>query len=149
MVIVPRLLHRSLAALVLLLLLAATNPDTAKAGAGDFSYSTGSGTQQSWSGFGDSIMAGYCGLFCSIKSYASYYADAAAAENGWAVDLQARPQSGETTIQIYDEMNNHISELRSADLVIWSAGGNDFLDARSSYKSTCDQSALSQAMIDW
>jgi hypothetical protein len=46
-------------------------------------------------------------------------------------------------------MNNHISELRNADLVIWSAGGNDFLDARSSYKSTCNQAALNQAMIDW
>lgn len=149
MVLVPRPLNHALAALLLSFLLAAMNPDSAKAGAGDFSYSTGSGTQQSWSGFGDSIMAGYCGLFCSIKSYASYYADSAAAENGWAVDLQARPQSGETTIQIYDEMNNHISELRNADLVIWSAGGNDFLDARSSYKSTCDQAALNQAMIDW
>lgn len=147
--LVPRQSLRLVAALVFVLALAATSPETAHAGAGDFSYSTGSGTPQNWSGFGDSIMAGYCGLFCSLKSYASYYADSAAAENAWAVDLQARPQSGETTIQIYGEMNNHISELRNADLVLWSAGGNDFLDARSAYKSSCDQAALNQAMIDW
>jgi len=125
------------------------NPETAHAGAGDFSYSTGTGSPQSWSGFGDSIMAGYCGLFCSIKSYASYYADSAAAENDWAVDLQGRPQSGETTIQIYDEMNNHISELRNANMVIWSAGGNDFLNARDVFASSCDENQLNQAMTDW
>lgn len=125
------------------------SPDSAHAGAGDFSYSTGSGTAQDWSGFGDSILAGYCGLFCSVKSYGSYYADYAAAENDWAVNLQARPQSGETTIQIYDEMNIHIDELRNADLVLWSAGGNDFLGARDDYKSTCNEAGLNQALQDW
>lgn len=125
-------------------------PQTARAGAGDFTYSAGTGTPQSWSGFGDSIMAGYCGLFCSIKSYASYYADYAAAENDWAVDLQGRPQSGETTIQIYEEMAvNHIDELRSADLVLWSAGGNDFLNARDDYAASCDVGQLDQAMNNW
>ncbi len=143
-----RLIH-PLAVLLFVVALSAATPEPAYAGAGDFTYSTGTGTPQSWSGFGDSIMAGYCGLFCSIKSYASYYADAAAAENDWAVDLQGRPQSGETTIQIYGEMNNHINELRSADLVLWSAGGNDFLNARDDYKATCDQAALNQALLDW
>lgn len=150
MVFPTRRLTKPFAILLLLVVIGVTTPDSAQAGAGDFSYSTGTGTQQNWSGFGNSIMAGYCGLFCSIKSYASYYADAAAAENGWSVDLQARPRSGETTIQIYEEMAiDHINELRSADLVLWSAGGNDFLNARDDYKSTCDQNALNQAMLDW
>ena len=126
------------------------SPSSAFAAAGDFSYSAGSGEPQDWAGFGDSIMAGYCGLFCSSKSYASYYADAAAAENGWDVSLQSRAISGETTIQIYDEMaNDHLNELRNADLVVWSAGGNDFLLARQSYGNSCDEAALDQAIDDW
>ena len=45
-----------------------------------FNYSTGTGEQQEWVAFGDSIIAGYCGIFCSpVKSYASYFADEAAA----------------------------------------------------------------------
>lgn len=122
----------------------------ARAGAGHFTYSTGSGTPQTWAAYGDSIIAGYCGIFCSLKSYASYYADSAAMQNGWAVDLDGFPHSGETTIQIYDEMaNTHNAQLRAADLVIWSAGGNDFLDARSAYASSCDLAALDQALDDW
>jgi hypothetical protein len=122
----------------------------AQAAAGHFNYSTGSGTQQVWAGYGDSILAGYCGIFCSLKSYASYYADAAAAENGWAVDLEAYPHSGETTIQIYDEMaNTHNTQLRNADLIIWSAGGNDFLNARDAYASSCDVAALDAALTAW
>lgn len=126
----------------------------AGAGAGHFDYSVGSGAPQAWAGYGDSILAGYCGLFCSTKSYASYYADSAAAENGWAVDLEAFPHSGETTIQIYDEMaNTHNAQLLAADLVIWSAGGNDFLGARDAYALSCDVSALDQDLLafqdDW
>ena len=150
MVRVPRQCTLAIAVLAVVIALGVTTPNNASAGAGDFTYAAGSGTPQTWSGFGDSIMAGYCGLFCSLKSYASYYADAAAAENGWAVDLQARPRSGETTIQIYDEMAvDHINELRNADLVLWSAGGNDFLNARDAYKASCDEAALTQALIDW
>jgi len=144
-----RLIDRSVRILLVasVALLLASN---AHAAAGDFTYDTGTGTPQEWSGFGDSIMAGYCGLFCSLKSYASYYADSAAAENGWDVHLQARPQSGETTIQIYDEMAaGHLNELRNADLVMWSAGGNDFLNARSDYASSCNVAGLDQAMDDW
>jgi lysophospholipase L1-like esterase len=122
----------------------------AQAGAGHFTYSSGSGTPQTWVGYGDSIIAGYCGIFCSIKNYASYYADSAAAENGWAVDLEGFPHSGETTIQIYDEMaNTHNAELRAADMVIWSAGGNDFLGARDTYSTSCDLAALDQSLMDF
>lgn len=122
----------------------------ARAAAGDFTYDTGNGTPQTWAAFGDSIMAGYCGLFCSIKSYGAYYADYAAAENAWEVNLDAFPQSGETTIQIWDEMaNNHLSSVQNADLVIWSAGGNDFLAARDAYAASCDVAALDQALADF
>jgi hypothetical protein len=116
-----------------------------------FDYSTGTGESREWVAFGDSIIAGYCGIFCSAtKSYASYFADAAAAENGWAIDLAGYPHSGETTIQIYDEMlNTHNVALRAADGIVWSAGGNDFLDARSAYASSCDVAALDQALSDF
>ena len=122
----------------------------AQAGAGHFTHSTGSGTPQVWAGYGDSIMAGYCGIFCSLKNYAEYYADVAADQNGWAIDLEGWPHSGETTIQIYDEMaNTHNAQLRAADLVIWSAGGNDFLAARSDYASSCDTGPLEQAIVEF
>jgi len=139
-----------LVAALAVLLVSTLVPTGAKAGAGHFTYSTGSGTPQAWAGYGDSIMAGYCGLFCSLKSYASYYADSAASANGWAVDLEGFPHSGETTIQIFDEMaNDHNAELRAADLVLWSAGGNDFLNARDVYKATCDAVTLQTAIDDW
>ena len=85
-----------------------------------FNYSTGTGEQRDWVAFGDSIIAGYCGIFCSpVKSYASYFADEAAAGNGWAIDLAGFPHSGETTIQIYDEMlNTHNAELQAADGIV-------------------------------
>jgi lysophospholipase L1-like esterase len=122
----------------------------ARAGAGHFTYDVGTGTPQTWAAYGDSIVAGYCGIFCSLKSYASYYADSAAAENDWDIALEGFPHSGETTIQIYDEMlNDHNAELRAADLVLWSAGGNDFLAARDDYAASCNVAALDQAMLDW
>ncbi len=122
----------------------------ARAGAGHFTYSSGTGEPQSWVGYGDSIIAGYCGIFCSIKSYASYYADDAALENDWAIDLEGFPHSGETTIEIYDEMaNTHNAQLQAADGVIWSAGGNDFLAARDDYASSCNPLPLEQAIMDF
>lgn len=145
--------HWGVAALACLFLALGSGSE-ARAAAGDFMYDTGSGTPQDWAAFGDSIMAGYCGVFCSIKSYGSYYADYAAAENSWQVNLDAFAQSGETTIQIYDEMaNGHLSSVQNADLVIWSAGGNNFLDARDAYAASCDVAALDQALAafkdDW
>jgi hypothetical protein len=54
------------------------------------------------------------------------------------------------TLQIWEEMAvDHIDELRAADMVLWSAGGNDFLSARDDYTSTCNVAALDQAMQDW
>jgi hypothetical protein len=116
-----------------------------------FNYSTGTGEARDWVAFGDSIIAGYCGIFCpATKSYASYFADGAAAENGWAIDLAGYPHSGETTIQIYDEMlNTHNADLQAADGIVWSAGGNDFLAARSDYALSCNVAALDQAMNDF
>ncbi|MBW2495347.1 MAG: SGNH/GDSL hydrolase family protein [Deltaproteobacteria bacterium] len=150
---VPRAFQWGVAALACLFLALGSGSE-ARAAAGDFTYDTGSGTSQDWAAFGDSIMAGYCGVFCSIKSYGSYYADYAAAENSWQVSLDSFAQSGETTIQIYDEMaNGHLSSLQNADLVIWSAGGNNFLDARDAYAASCDVAALDQALAafkdDW
>jgi hypothetical protein len=113
-----------------------------------FNYSTGTGDPQEWVAFGDSIIAGYCGIFCpATKSYASYFADEAAVENDWAINLNGFPHSGETTIQIYDEMlNTHNANLQAADGIVWSAGGNDFLNARSAYTSSCDVAALDLAL---
>lgn len=117
-----------------------------------FNYSTGTGEPREWVAYGDSIIAGYCGIFCfgGTMSYASFFADDAAAENDWAINLAGFPHSGETTTQIYDEMlNTHNAELQAADGIVWSAGGNDFLAARADYGSSCNLAALDQAMSDF
>jgi lysophospholipase L1-like esterase len=131
--------------------LLAVNEAQAQFNFNHFNHSTGTGEPREWVAYGDSIIAGYCGIFCpATKSYASYFADDAAAENGWAIDLAGFPHSGETTIQIYDEMLiTHNAALQAADGIVWSAGGNDFLDARDDYASSCDVTALDQALSDF
>ena len=85
----------------------------AQAQIGHFNYSTGTGDAKDWVSYGNSIMAGFCGIFCGqLISYSTYYADDAAADNDWAITLSGYAHSGETTIQIYDEMlNTHHTEL--------------------------------------
>ena len=47
-----------------------------------FNYSTETGEAKEWVAYGNSIMAGFCGIFCgSLISYSTYYADDAAVEN--------------------------------------------------------------------
>ena len=46
-------------------------------------------------------------------------------------------------------LNTHHTALEIADAIVWSAGGNDFLAARSTYASSCNLAVLDQAMIDF
>lgn len=113
--------------------------------------STGSGTSKQFAAFGDSIAAGYKdGTFPGqIKSYVGYYADSAAADQGWRVTYEGFTTSGETTPQIESRMRRNLSDLRSSDIVSWDAGGNDFLDARSKFYGNCNLGNLDNALATW
>lgn len=105
---------------------------------------SGNTSTESWQGYGDSIMAGFCGIACQQDSYLVYYAEQAAAELNADIDYDSDAVSGETTSAIRGRMSS--SELSSADAIVWSAGGNDFLDARDDFRDSCDEAALEAAM---
>jgi lysophospholipase L1-like esterase len=113
---------------------------------------TGSGpVAKDYAAFGDSIAAGYKdGTFPGqIKSYVGYYADSAAASQSWTITYRGYTTSGETTSQIEARMRNNLSALRSAEIISWDAGGNDFLDARSDFYGNCNLGALDTALANW
>jgi lysophospholipase L1-like esterase len=99
--------------------------------------------------FGDSIVAGYCGLFCRIDSYGVYYAQGVANGLDAQIDYRGRGQSGEIMSQIATRISNNLTDLRAADYVTLEGCGNDFLNARSSYRSqsNCsDETVLASAL---
>ncbi len=119
----------------------------ARAKAGPFSGTVerpGSTVTESWQGYGNSIMAGYCGIACQRDSYLIYYAEAASGALDATIHYDSDAVSGHLTTQVRDQMST--SELPSADAVIWSAGGNDFLDARGDFRGSCDVAALEAAL---
>lgn len=105
---------------------------------------SGNTSTEDWQAYGDSIIAGYCGIACQTDSYLVYYAELAGPELNADINYDSDGVSGNTTSQIEDQMST--SELSSADAVIWSAGGNDFLDARSDYRSNCNLTQLEDAL---
>jgi hypothetical protein len=107
-----------------------------------------------WRGYGDSIMAGNLNSGTGTLSdggrrgsYFRYYADLAAAEMGWAIDYTADAVAGEVTAGILGLMST--SEFQNAHTITLCAGGNDFLAARSDYKSSCTVGALDAALAAW
>jgi lysophospholipase L1-like esterase len=99
--------------------------------------------------FGDSIAAGYCGLFCRNDSLTVRYAKRVADARDAKVDYRGRAVSGEVMSEIVDEISANLSDLKAADYVTLEGCGNDFLDARSTYRnsSNCtDESPLANAL---
>lgn len=88
--------------------------------------------------FGDSIVAGYCGIFCRTDSYGVYYGRAVANARDARVSYRGRAQSGEVMSQIVSRINSNLTDLRAADYITIEGCGNDFLDARSSYRGQSD-----------
>jgi len=122
-------------------------PSDAFAKAGPFTGTanvSGNTSTESWRGYGDSIMAGFCGLGCQQDSYYVYYAEEAAVDLNADINYDSDAVSGNLTSQIRGQMG--ASELANADAIVWSAGGNDFLDARSTYTSNCSLSQLETAI---
>jgi lysophospholipase L1-like esterase len=99
--------------------------------------------------FGDSIAAGYCGLFCRNDSLTVRYAQRVANARDARVDYRGRAVSGEIMSQIAGRVESNLTDLRAADYVTIEGCGNDFLDARSTYRglSNCtDESPLANAL---
>lgn len=145
---------RTLAISLFVLGAIATAPDRAEAAAGyqskTITPSDGTYTvTRVQTTFGDSIAAGYCGLFCRNDSLTVRYAQRVANARDAKVDYRGRAVSGEIMSEIVDEISANLSDLRAADYVTLEGCGNDFLDARSTYRSssTCtNESPLANAL---
>jgi lysophospholipase L1-like esterase len=99
--------------------------------------------------FGDSIAAGYCGIFCRNDSLTVRYAQRVANARDARVDYRGRAMSGEIMSQIVSRISANLTDLRAADYVTLEGCGNDFLNARSTYRdsSTCtNESPLANAL---
>jgi lysophospholipase L1-like esterase len=146
-----RLLTIAITALMVL----AASPRTADAAAGSQSKtlkpSDGTFTTTRVNvAFGDSIVAGYCGLFCRIDSYGVYYAQDVANGKDAQVDYRGRGQSGEVMSQIANRISANLGDLRAADYITLEGCGNDFLNARSSYRgqSNCTNETVLASALD-
>jgi len=140
--------------LVGVVMLVAASPRAAEAAAGSQSKtlkpSDGtSTTSRVYVALGDSIVAGYCGLFCRLDSYGVFHAQDVANGLDATVDYRGRAQSGEIMSQIASRVASNASNIRAADYVVLEGCGNDFLNARSTYRgqSNCnDETVLASAL---
>jgi lysophospholipase L1-like esterase len=104
--------------------------------------------------YGDSIFAGYHGSLSSVAKRAGPYVDAEYAQKQWNsnVELYRRTKSGAVASDIYN--NKIVSErsyMQATDtrIVMFEMCGNDFLQARSSFKGqtgTCNYGVLDTAL---
>ncbi len=123
--------------------LTAASSGTANAAAGSESRtlrpSDGSSTTTRVSlALGDSIVAGYCGIFCRLDSYGVFYSQDIANGLDAQVDFRGRAQSGEVMSQIATRTANNVASIRVADYIVLEGCGNDFLNARSTYRGQSD-----------
>jgi lysophospholipase L1-like esterase len=100
--------------------------------------------------FGDSIAAGYCGIFCRLDSYAVYYGRRVADAKDAQVSYRGRAQSGDLMSAIANRVANNLTDLRAADYITIEGCGNDFLDARSSFRgqSSCTNETVLATALD-
>jgi lysophospholipase L1-like esterase len=142
------------------LALALIAPEAAHAIAAHRNYSyekTGATRTTIVAAYGDSIVAGYCGVGCTQNSYAQFYThlnkDSTATAlnsniNGWI-----RAVSGHMADQVVAEMKKDVANLERADVVTLEACGNDYLTARSAFqnrrsKDYCNKARLDSAVAD-
>lgn len=143
-----------LAILVGATMLVAAAPRSAEAAAGSQSKtlrpSDGTSTTTRVTvALGDSIVAGYCGLFCRLDSYGVFYSQDIANGLDAQVDFRGRAQSGEIMSQIATRVANNVADIRAADYIVLEGCGNDFLNARSTYRGQADctnETALASAL---
>jgi lysophospholipase L1-like esterase len=104
--------------------------------------------------YGDSIFAGYHGSISNVAKRAAPYVDGEYAQKTWAsnVEIYRRCKSGAVASDIYN--NKIVSErsyMQATDtrVVMFEMCGNDFLQARSSFKGqtgTCNYGVLDTAL---
>lgn len=85
--------------------------------------------------FGNSIAAGFCGIFCRNDSYTVRYGRLVANARDARVSYRGRAVSGEVMSQIAGRIETNQADLAAADYVTLEGCGNDFLDARSTFRS--------------
>jgi lysophospholipase L1-like esterase len=95
-------------------------------------------TTRVYTALGDSIAAGYCGIFCRTDSFAVFHARDMANRFDASVAYRGRAHSGWLMADIADDAAAHASDLRASDFVSIEGCGNDYLDARSSYRGQSD-----------
>jgi lysophospholipase L1-like esterase len=145
---------RLLAIMVVGVALVAAAPTTAHAAAGSQSKtlkpSDGTSTTTRVSlALGDSIVAGYCGLFCRLDSYGVFYSQDIANGLDATVDFRGRAQSGEIMSQIASRTASNVASIKVADYIVLEGCGNDFLNARNTYRgqaSCTDERVLASAL---
>jgi lysophospholipase L1-like esterase len=92
--------------------------------------------------FGNSIAAGYCGIFCRNDSYAVRYGRLVANARDARVTYRGRAVSGEVMSQIAGRVESN-ADVPAADYITIEGCGNDFLNARSTFRgqSNCTNEA--------
>ncbi len=106
--------------------------------------------------YGDSIYAGYTGATTVARRAGPYVtAEYCAAVTGQNVNVARRCQSGGVAADVYNRINSSTDRAFMADastrIVTFEMCGNDYLQARSSFKSasgTCNYSGLNTALAN-
>ena len=88
--------------------------------------------------FGDSIVAGYCGWYCQEDSYAVHMGQGLADRDKLRIEYFGRGESGALMEEIADEVAANHELLATADLITLEGCGNDYLEARDTYKGQAD-----------
>jgi lysophospholipase L1-like esterase len=99
--------------------------------------------------FGNSIAAGFCGIFCRNDSYTVRYGRLVANARDARVSYRGRAVSGEVMSQIAGRIEGNRADLSAADYVTLEGCGNDFLDARGTFRgqTNCtDERVLQNAL---
>jgi lysophospholipase L1-like esterase len=91
-----------------------------------------------YTALGDSIVAGYCGWFCRTTSYGRYHAADAANAFDARVYYNGDAHSGWLMEDIADDAYTHRADIAASDIVVIEGCGNNYLDARSSYRGQSD-----------
>jgi lysophospholipase L1-like esterase len=124
-------------ALVLAVLVVVQGRAEAAAGFQSLTLNPGDGsftTTRVQTTFGNSIAAGFCGVFCRNDSYTVRYGRLAANARDARVSYRGRAVSGEVMSQIVGRIDGNRADLAAADYVTLEGCGNDFLDARGTFR---------------
>lgn len=107
-------------------------------------------TTRTYSTFGDSIAAGYCGIFCRTDSFSVRHARSVANSFDATVSYRGRAVSGDLMSQIADEISIYRTEVATADFIALDGCGNDYLDARSAYRgqTSCTNETVLATALD-